>query len=259
MSLRFKLDRIRRYSGRLGLREATRLELLWSTPIPRVDVRVPGHHEPFTLRRRGSDLAVFETVFVEQELALELPRAPRLIIDGGANVGLSTAFFAQRYPTSHIIAVEPDRTKLQLLRRNCRGYTNVSVVEGGLWPVSGALRIANPHDEPSTFRCELAEPGSPDTFPAYAIADLIRHAGFTTCDLLKLDVEGAEEFLFNDASPWLDRVQCILVETHSERGHRAMLEACPSSRWNRDVRGEKAILMARRDLREAEPVTLKGL
>jgi FkbM family methyltransferase len=245
LRVRHKLNRIQRWSETVGMLEALRFELAWTSALVHVDVKVPGYEQPFVLRRSSSDISVFETVFIDREFDLQLPRAPKLVIDGGANVGLSTAYLANRYPHAKIIAIEPSTSNLVQFRINCAQFNNVDIVEGGLWPSSGFLRIVNPDDPPWAFRCELAHANAPDVFPGHSIESIIARSGFDSCDLLKLDVEGAEEWLFAEPSAWLSRVQVMLIEVHSVAARKAVLEACPEQRWTRDVLGEKVLLVAR--------------
>src|SRR5947207_15273965 len=82
-----KWRRMRRFSAAFGALEAGRFELAWSLGIPLLRVRVPGFSGAFVLRRQSSDLHVFEEVFVGREFDQPELKAPKLIIDGGANVG----------------------------------------------------------------------------------------------------------------------------------------------------------------------------
>jgi FkbM family methyltransferase len=241
VDLQYKLNRIQRWQTVVGLLEAMKFELLWSLSLPRVQIRVPGYPQRFSLRKGGSDISVFETVFVEQELNAYLPQSPRLIIDGGANIGLTTAFYAHRYPQARIIAVEPSAENCDCLRKNCASFKNISVVEGGLWTSSGYLRLANPTAEAWSFQCEPAIAGSEGSFPAYSVDRLIDDSGIATCDLMKLDVEGAEEQLFDSAS-WLQRVNAILVEVHGEAADRAIKSACSEQDFEYSMLGEKLMI-----------------
>jgi FkbM family methyltransferase len=212
---------------------------------PQVQVRIPGYRQPFLLRRGSSDLSVFETVFLDREFDVYVPDDPRLIIDGGANVGYSTAFFARRFGDATVLAIEPSSENLAMLKTNCKGLKNVTAVEGGLWPTSCRLRIANPQDPAWSFRCEQAPAGATGTFPAYSIEDLIDRSGHERCDLLKLDVEGAEEQLFSQPGNWLSRVDAILVEIHGPMALAAVQRACPDSDWVKTNCGEKLMLVSR--------------
>jgi FkbM family methyltransferase len=237
----YKLQRIQRWQPVIGLVEAIKFELLWSLSLPRVQIKVPGYPQRFSLRRGGSDISVFETVFVERELDAYLPQTPHLIIDGGANIGLTTAFYAQRYPQARIVAIEPSTENCDCLRQNCASFENVSIVEGGLWTSSGHLRLANPTAEAWSFQCEPATAGSEGAFPAYSVDRIIDDSGIALCDLMKLDIEGAEEQLFASAG-WLQRVNAILVEVHGEAADRAIKAACSEQDFEYSVLGEKLMI-----------------
>ena len=245
MDIAYKIKRIKRWSSMLGFLQAFRFELLWSFRKPLIRVKVPGFRQPFSVRRNSSDISVFETIFLEQELGVYLPDSPRLIIDGGANVGFSTAFLACRFPGATIMAIEPSRENIAMLRINCQGMQNVTVIEGGLWPVSCRLRIANPGDPAWSFRCEPAPNGAVGTFAAYSIEDLIDQAGQQRCHLLKLDVEGSEEHLFSNSDNWLSRVDSILVEVHGSKAMAVINKVCPASKWEKKTLGEKMLLCSR--------------
>jgi FkbM family methyltransferase len=241
----YKMKRLKRWSSTLGLWEALKFETLWSCKRQFVQVRVPGYQRPFSLRRDSSDLSVFETVFMEREFDWYAPKELRLIIDGGANIGLSTAYFANKYPDAKVIAVEPSNENVSMLRINCQGMEDITVIEGGLWPVSGFLRISNPDDPPWSFRCELAHESAVDVFPAFSIGNLIDRAGVQRCNLLKLDIEGAEEQLFSESCDWLARIDAILVEVHGEKAMAAVKGACPVSHWEYQECGEKLLIRPR--------------
>src|SRR5438477_2567010 len=68
-----------------------------------------------------------------------------IIIDAGANIGLSARWFATRYPHARVYAVEPDEANLLVLRRNSQGFPNINVVRGALWDCETKLHIANPN------------------------------------------------------------------------------------------------------------------
>ena len=241
----YKIRRVRRWGSAFGYVNALLFELNWSRRKPLVGITMPGYEQPLWLRRKSSDLSVFETVFLRREFEIYLPESPRLIIDGGANVGYSTAFCAKRFPRALIAAVEPSGANLAMLRANCKAFPNVRVIEGGLWPHSCRLRIANPHDPAWSFRCEPATADASDGFPAYSIDDVIDRSGHDRCDLLKLDVEGAEEHLFAPKMPWLSRVDAILVEIHGPRAMAAVQDTCRSDDWSQTTCGEKLLLVSR--------------
>jgi FkbM family methyltransferase len=233
---------LRRFSATFGVLEALRFEIAWTLRTRELAVRVPGLRMPPRLRRGSSDIHVFESVFVDREFDGLALTSPRLIIDGGANVGYTTAFFAYKYPGAMVIAVEPSSDNARQLELNCRGLGNVRVLVGGIWPVSGYLRIANPMEAAWALQCEPAGAEEPGAFRAYTVDEIIDGAGEPHCDLLKLDIEGAEEQLFSGPTGWLARVGSIVVEVHGARAREEIDRACPPQSWERRSAGEKILL-----------------
>jgi FkbM family methyltransferase len=249
MSLLYKARRLLRFGRVLGYFEAARFEVLWSLRRKFVTVKIPSIPDRFTLRRFSSDIAVFSQIFVDRELEAYSPILPRFIIDAGANIGLSSAFYAHKYPDATVVAVEPSSENCAAWRHNCRGFSNTRLIEGGLWPNGGFLRIANPEAQAWAYFCESAVDGDPGAFRAYTIDELIDSTGNTTCDLVKLDVEGVEGALFApNAIGWLSRTKAILVEIHSEIARNVILAACPKDLFEQNQCGEK-VLLKRLDLR----------
>src|SRR5687767_14613039 len=73
-----------------------------------VRLRPHGFPESITMRVRGSDEPVLRNIFVERDCDFMVSPSPKLIIDGGANVGYSTLFLARAFPGATVVAVEPD-------------------------------------------------------------------------------------------------------------------------------------------------------
>src|SRR4051812_12644684 len=70
-------------------------------------------------RHGTSDLMVFDQIFVERQYScLDHLHDPKLIIDCGANVGYSSAYFLSRFPKCALIAVEPDPGNFSMLAIN---------------------------------------------------------------------------------------------------------------------------------------------
>jgi len=230
----YKFSRVRRWAKRIGLLNAIGFELQQTIRRPVIAVRHPGIHRRIFLRRGSSDISVFEHVFINDEFDIEL-ESPALIVDGGANCGLASVYFATRYPAATVIAIEPDSANCAIARRNVEGL-NVEVIESALWSSQTALRIEDTDSELWAFRCVEADPDEPGAFEAFDMASIL--AG-RSCDLVKLDIEGAEVELFKDPV-WLDKVAALTVEIHSEEADHLIREACRG--WQISRSGEKLTL-----------------
>lgn len=131
----------------------------------------------------------------------------KLIIDLGANIGLSTIFFKQKYPKAKVLCVEPAEENLSFLYRNIAGLDGVSVVDK---PVS----YKNEFLDLNKGVCSTSNVYSSSENGIASITMLQLLEGINNIDLLKIDIEGAEENLLLKNNQWLDKVDNIIVELH---------------------------------------------
>lgn len=211
-----------------------------------IAVEVGGYRHPMWVRAGTSDLDVLQQLMVHHELGFRLDREPQWIIDVGANIGISAVYFARRFPSARILAVEVDSQNFELLMRNAAPYPQITPVHKAIWCSSGHVRITNPDAQPWSFRVEMTTPEAPDALGAISINDLVAEYGVQSIDLLKMDIEGAEREVLSDGlHPWLDRTAVLAVELH-ERHRRgceaAFKRAAGSAAHDREVMGEYQIV-----------------
>ena len=185
-------------------------------------VRVRGSRHPVFVRPGSSDAGVLLQVFGERQYGCVGAEAPpvRTIVDGGGNVGLTTAYLLGRYPQARAALVEPDAANLAVARRTLAPYGGrVQLVQAALWPDATPLRLvraAAPGGE-WAVRAEPCPPGLAPDSAGVTLAEVFDRAGFAAVDLLKLDIEGAEAELFAPAARperWLPRVRRLVIELH---------------------------------------------
>jgi FkbM family methyltransferase len=168
--------------------------------------RVP---HPMICRARTTDAITLESVFAAKH---HLPPAPlkadAVILDLGANAGYAAAHFASLYPSALILAVELDAGNAALALRNLAPFQNVEVIQAGVWIEDG--EIAYGGEEADAFA--IGESGK-QTAPGLRIETILDRRGIIMADYVKMDIEGAEWPMFQDAA-WLDRIGSISVEIH---------------------------------------------
>ena len=184
--------------------------------IFRVDLAELAH--PISMRAGTSDMWVFDQIFLYKEMETDFGPEMAFIIDAGANIGLTSAYLANRFPNAKIVALEVDRENFELLAANVRPYPNITPLLKGLWKRRANLIIDNPEEYSWAFTVsEVAEQGT-STIDGVGVADLLREFGWQRVDLLKMDIEGAElEVLSHGTEEWLDRVTVLAVEFHFQR------------------------------------------
>ena len=176
-------------------------------------VFVPEIRTPIYLRSHTSDIPTFSQIFASNEYELPYNTRANLIIDGGANAGYTTVYFANRFPEARIIAVEPEASNVKMLRRNTSSYPNVTILETAIWNKHSKLSIENPKDDKWAFR--VVEGDTEEcSVSALTVDEIMRLSGHSTIDILKLDIEGAEKEVFSECEKWLGNVHVLMIELH---------------------------------------------
>jgi FkbM family methyltransferase len=168
------------------------------------------------LRLGTTDPATYRKVFVEEEYRVSPGKRPHVILDAGANIGLTSIYFARRFPDATIIAIEPERSNVDLLMRNVAPYGNVRVVEAALWSEECELQLEDPGIGKWGFRVERAtRAGAPShSVRGITVETMLNDFGLERIDVLKLDIEGAEREVLAASAAWIDRVGILVAELH---------------------------------------------
>lgn len=198
---------------------------------------------PLTLRRRNSDFFVVRDVFENDDYGavrrMALP-ADANVVDLGANIGVTSLYFASLYPRCRVVAVEPDAANADLAARNCGGLIaagRMSLVRafvGGSDGVAGIDRS----DRSWGFKKSPAPPtaGGRDVIPCLSMATLLARHPMDRIDLLKCDIEGSESELFSaDCASWIDRVRNLVIEVHPPYSPALLYQHLRAAGWEFDV------------------------
>ena len=175
---------------------------------------IPKSSECVYIRLGTTDVAAFEHVFINDEYGFSLARAPTLIIDAGANIGMASVYFARRYPDAKIIAIEPDLGNFNILKQNAQMFPSIVPVQGALWNADGSVQVYDGGHGSWGMRVKDDNGNSTGFVRSMKVGTLLREYGIDKIDLLKIDVEGAEYEIFEDAHAWIDRVNAICIELH---------------------------------------------
>lgn len=186
-------------------------------PVSRYRLRESG--QLVYVRHGTTDLAVLEEVFRKRLYELPPPVAevldaaepPLYAVDLGGNIGLFGLWLLGRYPSARIIAFEPDPANLGVLDRCIEANEAASrwrVVPACASNEDGVLRfregdgacsqIAGDHEAEGATEVEAV-----DVFPYLQGADF-----------LKMDMEGGEWAILEDARFRAGRARVVALEYH---------------------------------------------
>jgi FkbM family methyltransferase len=216
-----------------------------TVPGQTFSIRVPGVKKPIHLRAKTSDIEAFCQIFVHGELDIKIEQSVNYIIDAGANIGLSSIWFANQFPDALIDSLEIDNNNIFSLQLNSKDYPNINIVPKGLWSCSTTLRIVNPDAEPWAFRVETTDDTDPLGFPATTIFELMKAREAKQIDILKIDIEGAEKEVFEADTSWLSNVGTLFIELHDRLKpdcSRIVFDACSKYKHKKVVSGEYNVL-----------------
>lgn len=163
------------------------------------------------LRPGTADQNVYEEIFLSNEYDLDLGE-PRIIIDAGAHIGLSSVYFASRYPDARIIAVEPEPSNFEILLKNAENHGQIKPVQAGLWSKRTSLRIQNVGAATWSFR--VVEEPSGSGIPAVGIPEIMADFNIQQIDVLKIDIEGSEFEVLKNSDSWISSVKTLIIELH---------------------------------------------
>jgi FkbM family methyltransferase len=172
---------------------------------------------PLKCRPNTSDASIFRQIYLQREYrCLDDIQNANLIVDCGANVGYSSAYFLSRFPSSYVIAIEPDPDNFALLKTNLAPYNGrYRAVNSAVWSQPMGLVLSNRDGGESGRSVRPALKGEEATIIATDVGTLLQESGCDRISILKIDIEGAEAFVFSsNYESWIKRVDNLVIELH---------------------------------------------
>jgi len=188
--LLFRYGRTRRYTG------VTITVHGWTLNVPDI----------------ASFLSAYREIFVEEIYAFNSTNEKPVVLDCGANIGLSILYFKMRYPEASVVAYEADPFIFEVLKKNLT-INNVSGVElhnEAIWSTQTMLDFSV--EGADGGRINVGKDKNIITVRSARLADVLARQKF---DFIKLDIEGAEVEALIGCEPYLARSTYFFVEFHS--------------------------------------------
>lgn len=177
-----------------------------------------------------SDFDAFVQIFNFEEYKLiasilknnvKFNESNNVLIDAGANVGFTTNYFINKEIFSSVYCIEPSEANIDILKKNIQVFKNKCSIKIYKRALTGKENLR--YNLNYNFRCGRdwaisIDEDSEGVVEGITINEIILKNNIKKVTLLKIDIEGAERFIFdseNDLS-FLNNVKIIAIEIHDE-------------------------------------------
>ncbi len=180
-------------------------------------------YTPTTIAFRGLRIRVTDMLsvawqikefFGDERMKLTCDHPDPVIIDCGANVGVSVLYLKHSFPQARITCFEPDAAVFACLEENLRanGITGVECRREVLWVDNHGVSFGSEGADGGS----ILRTGNAQRLPSARLREvLVKHSSI---GLLKVDIEGAETTVLLDCGEEIRRVRNLYVEYHSLPG-----------------------------------------
>ncbi len=166
------------------------------------------------IRMSSEDYAAYRELFLYGYYDHDLGQ-PETILDLGAYCGYTALAFSARFPSARIAAVEPHPANFASLKAHVsRNNLTVTAFQAAATVADGPVPLFLGGGMTHGLMPTAHSTGSEITVQGLSVPTLLERLGWERIDLLKIDIEGAEELLFGARQPWLGQVRTIIGEFH---------------------------------------------
>lgn len=142
---------------------------------------------------------LFKEIFLSKEYYFESDESDLIILDCGANIGMSVLYFKSIYPKSSIIAFEPNPHAFALLKKNIEqnNIEGVTLKNAGLSDKMDDIEFFISENKESLTGSLIQGRGGDNTIKIKTekLSDYLKG---NAIDLVKMDIEGAEIEVFRE-------------------------------------------------------------
>lgn len=166
---------------------------------------------PFIVADFQSFFWQYKQIYVDQCYKFESETAKPVIIDCGANVGLSAYYFANLFPSASILAFEADEEIHQCLRANVKKFSFVQPIHKAVWINNDGVQFSSEGADGGAVSNALSS--KTVSVPSIALKDILSQ--FEQIEMLKIDIEGAEVEVVRSVKDDLKKCKNVFIEYHS--------------------------------------------
>lgn len=169
----------------------------------------------------ASYLFTYDEIFRKEIYRLPAVTENPVILDCGANIGLSVIYLKNRYPEAGITAFEADPGIFRYLTDNLRSFgyeEKIQLINKAVWSKDTVLRFQS--EGADGGRVENTGSSGGIEIPAIRLKPLLNRK----IDFLKMDIEGAETEVLLDCGESIRNIHYLFIEYHSFTGRVQTLD-----------------------------------
>lgn len=157
--------------------------------------------------------STYQELFLQKIYSFKANRENPVIIDCGANIGLSIIFFKQLYPKCKITAFEADPKIFDVLSKNIKSFEfkDVELINYALWDTETILQFYSEGADGGRINSIIDNSTEMIEVKTQKLSGYLQKK----VDFLKIDIEGAEYKVLKDCKLLLKNVENLFVEYHS--------------------------------------------
>lgn len=180
----------------------------------------------FAVRKKSGDMVAIIEDFYEQQY---LPNKKcfgeeAVIVDLGAHIGTFSVLAAKMARGGMVFSYEPDKQNFVQLLKNIKlnNIENIKPLNSAVWKERRRINLY--YNNNSSLGHSLIQGGGESNYysvESLTLEDIFNSNNIKTCDLLKIDVEGAEyEILFSAPKKIYEKINSIYFEFHEDQAKR---------------------------------------
>ncbi|MDQ3047791.1 MAG: FkbM family methyltransferase [Bacteroidota bacterium] len=159
----------------------------------------------------ASFLYMRDEIFKKEIYKFNSSKKDPVIIDCGANIGMSVIYFKQQFPQARLTAFEPDPHIFSILKKNVQsfGYDDITLLNNALWDSEKDLDFSS--EGADAGRISSGNEKNNIKIKTLQLSKFLDQP----VDLLKIDIEGAEYTVLKECQSGLKNVSKMFLEYHS--------------------------------------------
>lgn len=170
-----------------------------------------GKYYGYNFTFRGCDLSALKEVFIDQEYEflkdILTTDKPPVILDVGAHIGTFSLWALKTNPKAQIISVEASPNTFKIVNDTAqKTQKNWKVINRAAWKNTDSIAFSDDGESMS----HKVLPEGKKMVQGIPLSELAKD----DIDLMKIDIEGAEEAFLSQNHEALENVACLVIELH---------------------------------------------